>query len=275
MTSDKNAIKDDDGKLEILKCPTQIIKDITEVRMYGYKKYGEQANHWDNVEINRYINALLRHTLEFMKDRGEVDSESGIQHYKHMACNMAFICEMMEGKAGIDYCWGEKREPHEEENIMKLFCKHESILEHIEDVYGDKINTLPRYTRSVWQCPDCGKILYKNYLSKYFVKVPDKGIGELSDGYHTFNELYHHRAILFSVICNSHKELAWKSKKHDTGDMYDGMFIVGIETPAGQATYHYDIKPYWDMFHVIELEKAPKWDGHSPTDAITRISKLN
>lgn len=99
--------------------------------------------------------------------------------------------------------------------------------------------------------------------------------GETSDGYHTFNELYHHRAVLFSVICNAAPELAWKSKLHDTGDMYDGMFIVGIETPEGQATYHYDIDPYWDMFHVKELERAPKWDGHTPTQAIERISKLS
>lgn len=99
--------------------------------------------------------------------------------------------------------------------------------------------------------------------------------GETSDGYHTFNELYHHRAVLFSVICNSAPALAWKSKLHDTGDMFDGMFIVGIETPEGQATYHYDIDPYWDMFHVKELERAPKWDGHTPAQAIERISKLS
>lgn len=99
-------------------------------------------------------------------------------------------------------------------------------------------------------------------------------IGELSDGYHTFNELYHHRAILFSVICNIHPHLAWKSKKHHEGDMYDGMFIVGIETPKGPATYHYDIDPYWNMFHVKELARAPKWDGHTPEDAIGRISAL-
>lgn len=105
-------------------------------------------------------------------------------------------------------------------------------------------------------------------------KIPDN-IGEFSDGYHTFNELYHHRAILFSVICNGLPENAWKSKLHDTGDMYDGMFIVGIETPEGQATYHYDIEPYWDMFKVRELEKAPKWDGHTPQVAIERIAKLN
>lgn len=99
-------------------------------------------------------------------------------------------------------------------------------------------------------------------------------IGEVSDGYHTFNELYHHRAILFSVICNIHPHLAWKSKKHHEGDMYDGMFIVGIETPAGPATYHYDIDPYWDMFKVKELARAPEWDGHTPEDAIGRISTL-
>ena len=107
------------------------------------------------------------------------------------------------------------------------------------------------------------------------VEIPEGGIGNLSDGYHTFNELYHHRAILFSVICNSIPNKAWKSKLHDTGDMYEGMFIVGIETPEGQATYHYDIDPYWDMFKVKELEKAPKWDGHTPQEAIERIAKIS
>lgn len=106
-------------------------------------------------------------------------------------------------------------------------------------------------------------------------EIPKSGIGDLSDGYHTFNELYHHRAVLFSVICNSMPDKAWKSKLHDTGDMFDGMFIVGIETPNGQATYHYDIEPYWDMFKVKELDKAPKWDGHTPTDAIKRIADIS
>lgn len=99
--------------------------------------------------------------------------------------------------------------------------------------------------------------------------------GEVSDAYHTFNELYHHRAILFSVICNDRPEMAWKSKLHADGTMFDGMFIVGIETPDGPATYHYDIDPYWDMFKVKELEHAPEWDGHTPAQAIERIEKLS
>lgn len=105
-------------------------------------------------------------------------------------------------------------------------------------------------------------------------KMPEN-MGEMSDGYHTFNELYHHRAVLFAVICNMMPDRAWKSKLHDTGDMFDGMFIVGIETEQGQATYHYDIDPYWDMFKVKELDRAPKWDGHTPYDAIERIGALS
>ena len=98
--------------------------------------------------------------------------------------------------------------------------------------------------------------------------------GETSDGYHTFNELYYHRAVLFSVIVRDHPDHAWKSKLHHDGTMYDGMFIVGIDTPEGQATYHYDIDPYWEMFDCRELERAPEWDGHTSGDAIARIAKL-
>ena len=116
--------------------------------------------------------------------------------------------------------------------------------------------------------------LADHLLADGVIVPPETGIGDVSDGYHTFNELYHHRAVLFSVICSVFKDRAWKSKKHDTGDMFDGMFIVGIETLQGQATYHYDTDPYWSMFDVKELPNAPKWDGHTPDDAINRISSL-
>lgn len=98
--------------------------------------------------------------------------------------------------------------------------------------------------------------------------------GSTSDGYHTFDELYEHRTVLFSVICNSHTDLAWKSRHHHDGTMFDDMFIVGIRTPAGQCTYHCENR-YWDLFHVPELERAPEWDGHTPEDALTRIQSLS
>lgn len=103
---------------------------------------------------------------------------------------------------------------------------------------------------------------------------PQQITGETSDGYHTFDELYDHRAKLFSVIVSTFQDRAWKSKAHNDGTMFDGMFIVGVETPEGQATYHYDIDPYWDMFECEELEKAPKWDGHTSDEAISRVLSL-
>ena len=98
--------------------------------------------------------------------------------------------------------------------------------------------------------------------------------GDVSDGYHTFNELYDHRAKLFSVIVRNYKDLCWKSKLHHDGTMYDGMFVVGIDTPYGQATYHYDIDPYWEMFECKELDRAPEYDGHTSAQAIDRIARL-
>lgn len=98
-------------------------------------------------------------------------------------------------------------------------------------------------------------------------------IGEISDGYHTFNELYHHRMILFAVICESYKDKAWKSWKHHDNTMYDDYFIVGINTPDGQYTYHYH-KSAWDLFDVIELPNAPEYDGHKPEDVIRLLTLL-
>ena len=98
--------------------------------------------------------------------------------------------------------------------------------------------------------------------------------GNTSDGYHTFNELYHHRAVLFSVIVENFAARAWKSKLQADGTMYEGMFIVGIDTPDGQATYHYDVEPYWNLFRCKEVDRAPEWDGHTPDQAIERIGKL-
>jgi len=88
--------KADAGKLELDLVPVQILRDIARVRMYGNAKYGDPDN-WKTVELRRYINALLRHLLAFLEDHSSKDEESGIEHYKHMACNMAFICDMMKG----------------------------------------------------------------------------------------------------------------------------------------------------------------------------------
>jgi hypothetical protein len=105
------------------------------------------------------------------------------------------------------------------------------------------------------------------------IMIPAGGIGEVSDGYHTFNELYLHRYTLFAVLCNTYRSDAWKSKRHADGSMYDYYFIAGIQTPAGMVTYHIELL-HWDMFDVPELERAPEYDGHTSADVLERLPSL-
>lgn len=87
--------KDTAGKPKLSLVPPQIIFDIAEVREYGNAKYPSGGkNNWKNVDIDDYKDALLRHTMKYLQDPKSKDEESGIEHYKHMACNIAFICEM-------------------------------------------------------------------------------------------------------------------------------------------------------------------------------------
>ena len=88
--------KHDEGKLDLTLVPRQIIWDIAEVRRYGNQKYHSPDN-WKEVEIKRYRAAAFRHFLAYLEDPDGVDPESGIKHYKHLCCNLAFICEMEAG----------------------------------------------------------------------------------------------------------------------------------------------------------------------------------
>lgn len=85
--------KADAGKIKPTLVPRQIIRDIAIVRGYGNKKYGSSDN-WKEVGIERYRDALCRHLLAYLDDPDSKDEESGLFHYQHLACNVAFICEM-------------------------------------------------------------------------------------------------------------------------------------------------------------------------------------
>src|SRR5262245_51641546 len=85
--------------------------------------------------------------------------------------------------------------------------------------------------------------------------------GRVSDGYHSFDELYDHRCLLFlawQAMCavSAGEGSEWKSRKHHDGSGYDGWFIAGLITPAGQVSYHIPEK-YWDLCKVTERETAP------------------
>ena len=86
-------IKADAGKPKLTLVPRQIIYDIAEVREYGNKKYGNPES-WKEVEIDRYRDAAFRHFMDYLYSPQGVDAESGIEHLKHLACNIAFLCEL-------------------------------------------------------------------------------------------------------------------------------------------------------------------------------------
>ena len=101
--------------------------------------------------------------------------------------------------------------------------------------------------------------------------------GNISDGYHTFNELYEFRklynALLFNEWAKHHKYNVHKSKKHNNGELcFDGKyFIVVALLPTGQISNHYKIED-WDLFNIPEYPKAFfEYDGHTTQDVIDRL----
>jgi hypothetical protein len=106
------------------------------------------------------------------------------------------------------------------------------------------------------------------------------GASAISDGFHTFGELYDHRRALTAVLAAMAATAeggSWRSKAHhpDDSPMFEGgYFIVGIELPSGTITYHYKLAHWDDFASVPELEHAPKWDGATPDDTVTRLFEM-
>lgn len=116
-----------------------------------------------------------------------------------------------------------------------------------------------------------------NNLIKNYKNLGQINTKNISDTNHSFGLLYKQRMVLFSALCNSNPGLAWKSKKHfdeENDPMFNDDFIAGILTPQGQATFHFKLE-YWNLFHIKELENAPKYDNCSPEDVLRRLLSIN
>lgn len=113
-----------------------------------------------------------------------------------------------------------------------------------------------------------------------YVKIPTAFAGQISDGYHTFDELYEFRkvfnACLFNEWYKQGKYEVHKSKKHFDGEdcFGGGWFIVVAVLPDGQISNHYQMKD-WDLFKCEEVEKAKyEFDGHTSQDILERLKKI-
>lgn len=101
-------------------------------------------------------------------------------------------------------------------------------------------------------------------------------IGRISDGYHTFDELYYYRMLYNAAFLNEYAkkypEAVVKSKRHDNGELCfgGGWFIVQANLPTGQISNHYEEK-YWDLFKIPESDRGFEFDGHNPEIASKRL----
>jgi hypothetical protein len=96
---------------------------------------------------------------------------------------------------------------------------------------------------------------------------------EVSDGYHTFGELYEHRCLLFLAVMKAHPGLSWRSRLHDDGSREPGWWAGGMHLPTGDVSYHLPdgLWPLLDSAGIATLERAPKWDGHNSAEVLKRL----
>ena len=104
------------------------------------------------------------------------------------------------------------------------------------------------------------------------IDAPTVDVETISDGYHTFADLYEQRMILSAALAKNNPH-AWKSKLHEDGSLPFGgeWFIMGFDTADGEYTYHYELKD-WDLFECKEIPCGKPWDGHTSKDVRRLLS---
>lgn len=113
---------------------------------------------------------------------------------------------------------------------------------------------------------------------KILIKLEDNKIidfycdpSSVSDGYHTFHELYQHRNLLF--LCFLRMYGGWKSRKHVDGSYHKGWFVAGTVVNGQDISYHLPDN-LWNMALVPVLEVAQYRDGHNSIDVLDRLTNF-
>jgi len=119
---------------------------------------------------------------------------------------------------------------------------------------------------------------YDGEITHWLEKVEDNTL--ISDGYHTFLELYEFRKIYNATLFNewhlTGQYNVHKSERHHDGELCfgGGWFVVVALLPTGQITNHYKMED-WDLFRIPAKDKALfEFDGHTPSDVLKRLESL-
>ena len=115
-------------------------------------------------------------------------------------------------------------------------------------------------------------------VNNFIAKMADRSEIDrafISDGYHSFNDLYTQRLYLTAALFNWHSAIAYKTRRHADGSepFGGGWFYVEIDTPDGPYGYHYE-NQFWDLFDIPERDKAREWDGHTSKDVARLLSLI-
>ena len=108
-------------------------------------------------------------------------------------------------------------------------------------------------------------------MSEGYPKIGDTST--ISDGYHSFDELYEHRHRLYLTIVTLLPELAWASRTHADGSSYEGWFVLGMTLPAGQVSYHLPDRFWQEVVDLGVVRPPPEFDGHTSADVLARFEE--
>lgn len=96
---------------------------------------------------------------------------------------------------------------------------------------------------------------------------------DISDGFHTFGELYDHRCLLWIllVLNSDFKNYAYWLKDH-----YEGWDGIVVQHPQGQLSYHVSVKfrHLYESKLLLRLEKNHVYDGHTSADVLKRLEAI-
>lgn len=103
-------------------------------------------------------------------------------------------------------------------------------------------------------------------MDKITIEVDD--LSKVSDGYHTIEELYEHRCLLWINMCLQNNGDCYLKLNH-----YEGWFLLGMYSSAGnQISYHCPNKYESMVVGKIAEYDGVEFDGHNSSDVLKRLS---
>lgn len=200
------------------------------------------------------------------------------------------------------YC-GHRYGPNTEQVPAEALAKHVAACpKHPLAAANGRLARIREIAREALEVDDTETAVLREIIE--LTKTDPAGnTAHISDGYHTFSELYQHRNLLFISLLTGFAGVAklngvryhrfyraddnsatptvwWSRRHHDESEfpMYPGWIIAGMQLAGDdpydsfQVSYHLPID-YVDLIAgvVPELEIPPEFDGHTPDDVLDRL----